>query len=197
MQRLGIMGGTFDPIHCGHVLLALYAQEHLQLDEVLFVPAADPPHKEHRTDLAPAHHRWAMVELAIAGISGFSASRLELDRPGRSYTIDTLRQLAVTHPDCERYLIIGEDNVVDLSSWHDPRGILEQCTVVAGSRITQDGQADPELASRMLFIDTPVVEISSTDIRESLRQRRPIRCMVPDSVEAYVLERRLYRAPAP
>ena len=138
-----------------------------------------------------------MVELAIAGISGFSASRVELERPGRSYTIDTLRQLASSFPDYERFLIIGEDNVVDLSSWHDPPGILEQCTVVAGSRITKDRQADPELASRMLFIDTPVVEISSTDVRERLQQCRPIRCMVPESVEAYVLERSLYRVAAP
>lgn len=193
MQRLGIMGGTFDPIHCGHVLLALFARERLLLDEVLFVPSADPPHKEHRTDLAAAADRWAMVELAIAGVTGFGASRVELDRPGRSYTIDTLRQLAVSRPDCARYLIIGEDNAVDLSTWHDPRGILEQCTVVAGSRITREGQADPELASHMLFIDTPVVEISSTGIRERLQHQRPIRCMVPESVEAYIRERGLYR----
>ena len=134
MQRLGIVGGTFDPIHIGHVLLALFVLERLSLDRMLFVPAADPPHKEARPDTAPAEDRWSMVQLAIDGLPHFQASRVELDRPGKSYTVDTLRQLRADHPDCDLHLIIGEDNIAQLSTWHDPQGILDLCTVVAGSR---------------------------------------------------------------
>lgn len=194
MLRLGVIGGTFDPIHTGHVLLALFAMERLPLDQVLFIPAADPPHKEARPDMAPVEDRWAMVEQAIEGFSGFQASRIELERPGKSYTVDTLRQLRVDRPDCELYLIIGEDNVVQMSTWHDPRGILELCTVVAGSRVASGSQADAELARRIVPVETPVFQISSTEIRRRLAEGRPVRYLVPEKVEAYIRGRRLYGA---
>jgi len=192
MSRLGVIGGTFDPIHTGHVLLALFAMERLPLDQVLFVPAADPPHKEARPDMAPAEDRWAMVERAIEGFPGFQVSRVELERPGKSYTVDTLRQLRAERPDCALFLIIGEDNVAQMSTWHDPRGILELCTVVAGSRVVAGGRADAELARRIVPVETPVFQISSTEIRRRLSEGYPVRYLVPEKVEAYIRERGLY-----
>lgn len=194
MARLGIIGGTFDPIHTGHVLLALFSMERLSLDQVLFIPAADPPHKEARPDTAAAEDRWVMVERAIEGFSGFEASRIELERPGKSYTVDTLRQLRAERPHSEFYLIIGEDNVAQMAAWHDPRGILELCTVVAGSRVVSGAQADAELTRRIVPVETPVFQISSTEIRRRLAEGRPVRYLVPERVEAYIRARGLYRA---
>ena len=133
MRRVGLIGGTFDPIHNGHVLPALFTRETLAPDEVVFIPAADPPHKD--STHAQADQRMDMVEMAIAGVDGFSASRIELDRPGKSYTVDTLRQLHADHPQSAFFLIIGSDNVAQMSTWHDPFGIMDLCTVVAGKRL--------------------------------------------------------------
>ena len=192
VERLGVIGGTFDPIHIGHVLLALFTMERIPLDSALFVPAAVPPHKPPRSDMAPAEDRWRMVEMAIDGLPGFHASRIELERPGKSYTIDTLRHLRATHPGSELYLIIGEDNATQLSTWHDPQGILELCTVVAGSRITSSLDAGSELARRIVPVDTPLFQISSTEIRQRLARGLPIRYLVPEKVEAYIREKKLY-----
>lgn len=192
MERLGVMGGTFDPIHVGHVLLALWARERLSLDRVLFVPAADPPHKEARPDLAPAADRWAMVERAIAGFPGFAASRLELDRPGKSYTVETLQTLRIEYPDSRLYLVIGEDNVAQLPTWHDPRTILELCTVVAGTRASAGLAGDAELARQVILLDTPVFEVSSTEVRRRLAAGKPVRYLVPDAVLDYIAARGLY-----
>ena len=192
MQRLGVMGGTFDPVHVGHVLLALRAMELVPLDRVLFVPAADPPHKDFRPDMASAGDRLAMVELAIAGFAGFEASRLELDRPGKSYTVDTLRALRAARPEFRLYLVIGEDNVAQLSSWYDPRGILDLCTVVAGARVSPAPDAGTELGRRIVSLETPVLEVSSTEIRRRLALGQTVRYLVPDPVLAYIQEHGLY-----
>ena len=194
MQRLGIIGGTFDPIHCGHLLLATFVAEQLRLGRVLFVPAADPPRKDHRSDLAPAEDRWQMVRRAVAGVPGFEASRLELDRPGKSYTVDTLRQVRSQEPDSSLYLIIGRDNVSDMATWQDPEGILELCTVVAGSRVVAQRPAQAELAARILSLETPVIDLSSTAIRRRVAGGLPIRWMVPPPVEDYIGQQRLYLA---
>ena len=192
MQRLGVLGGTFDPIHIGHVLLAQFVGEKLGLDRVLFIPAADPPHKGQCA--ASAEDRWAMVELAIQGFPRFAASRLELERSGKSYTIDTLRHLRQAHPEFQRYLIIGADNVAPFSTWHNPQGILDLCTVVVGTRLSPREEADPELEKRTVLIETPVVQFSSTQIRQRLGQGLPIRYLVPEKVEDYIRRRGLYQA---
>ncbi len=193
MQRLGVLGGTFDPIHTGHVLLAQFTAERLGLDRVLFVPAADPPHKGQCA--ASAEDRRVMVELAIEGFPTFAASRLELERPGKSYTIDTLRHLHQAHPEVQLYLIIGADNVAPFSSWHNPKGILELCTVVAGTRLSPREEADPELERRLVYIDTPAVQFSSTQIRQRLSQGQPIRYLVPEKVEEYLRRQGRYQTP--
>ena len=191
MRRVGLIGGTFDPIHNGHLLLAIFTREILALNEVVFIPAADPPHKD--SIHARADQRMDMVEMAIAGIDGFSASRIELDRPGKSYTVDTLRQLRADYPHSALFLIIGSDNVAQMSTWHDPLGIVDQCTVVAGKRLAKDNEVDPALVARMRFIDTPLIELSSTHIRQRLRDGLAVRGMIPDAVERYVLEKGLYK----
>ena len=193
MRRLGIMGGTFDPIHAGHLLLARYLSEHIGLDRVLFIPAADPPHKESRADdILAVEERWKMVCLALDGADEFEPSRLEMDRPGKSYTVDTLRELRRLHPGSELFLLIGADNIPDMSTWHDPHGILEHCTVVAGSRRTRSAAGDAEFDEHVSVVDTPVIEISSTEIRERLRTGLSVRWLVPDAVEAHIRQRNLY-----
>ena len=192
-DRIGIVGGTFDTIHNGHLLLARFVSEKMNLNRVLFIPAAAPPHKGHRDDIAPSSCRWTMVELALAGIDDFTASRTELDRPGPSYTVDTLRQLRRDYPDAEISLIIGSDNTHDLSSWHDPEGILGLCTIVAGTRtIDTNGLSTDSIGARVRAIDTPVIDISSTQIRQRVRAGLSVHSMVPDKVANYIHERRLY-----
>jgi len=190
MRRIGVIGGTFDPIHNGHLILARSALEEIPLEEVLFIPAADPPLKP-RT-YAPAEDRLAMVEQAVAGCDDFTVSRIELDRPGKSYTVDTLQALHRTHPNAEFFFIIGSDNAAQIETWHDPEGILAQCTVVAGSRPIETTGGNPRLIERLRFIDTPLIELSSTQIRKRLAQGRPVRYMVPEAVEAHIREKGLY-----
>lgn len=192
-MKLGLMGGTFDPIHCGHVLLAQFVREALALDRVLFVPAADPPHKDSRRLGAGAEDRWRMVELAIAGLPAFEASRLELDRPGKSYTVDTLRLLRRAHPEAALYLLIGADNVPLMDTWYDPEGIFELCTVVAGARSGASAGGDPGLMQRVWRVETPLFEFSSTQIRDRQRRGMPIRYLVPGPVEEYIRQKGLYR----
>jgi len=190
--KIGFFGGTFDPIHNGHLLLARSVSEAMSLDNVLFIPAANPPHKDHRTDIAASTCRWTMVELALEGIADFEASRDELDRPGHSYTVDTLRQLHLRHPEAEIFLIIGADNTHDLSTWHEPESILELCTVVAGSRSVSLAHDTDPIAAKVCTVDTPVIDISSTQIRQRLRAGLPVHSMMPEKVAAYIYERGLY-----
>ena len=192
MRRIGVIGGSFDPIHHGHLLLARFALEQIPLDEVLFIPAADQPLKHGA--YAPAEERWTMVKLAVAGCADFAASRLELDRPGKSYTVETLRLLHQLHPHAALFFIIGADNIGQLDAWHDLEGILAQCTVVAGTRPGEVG-GDPKLLARLRFIDTPLIELSSTEIRSRRAAGLPIRYMVPEAVEAHILAKGLYAAP--
>ena len=193
MRRIGVIGGTFDPIHHGHLLLARFALEKIFLDKVLFIPAADPPLKQGTC--APAEERWAMVELAVAGCADFAASRLELDRPGKSYTVETLRLLHQLYPHAALFFIIGADNIAQLDAWHALEGIFAQCTVVVGARLGEVAGSDPELLARLHCIETPLIELSSTEIRTRRAAGLPIRYMVPEAVEAHILAKGLYAAP--
>jgi nicotinate-nucleotide adenylyltransferase len=196
--RLGILGGTFDPIHDGHLVAALEAHHQLALDQVLFVPAATPPHKPGRA-ISPAHHRLRMIELAIAGQPAFAISRVDVDRPGPHYTVDTLRLLRQTWPpDSALFFIEGSDSLAEMVAWYKPEQLIKLCELAVVRRpgsqteIPKLEQKLPGLASRLNWVDMPLLDISSTDLRARVREGRPISYLLPAAVEAYILENELY-----
>lgn len=197
-MRIGVFGGTFDPPHHGHLVLAEQCREQCQLDEVWFVPAAIPPHKQDML-ISPAKARCDMIEFAIAGNSQFKLSRVELDRPGLSYTVATLEQLQAEVSTRELFLLVGADSIRDLPAWRQPDRIQELATIVAVNRgrtapTEEQRQAlHPTVADRIRFVDMPGVEISATDIRQRVAEGRSIRYLVPRAVESYILQHRLYQ----
>ena len=192
--RIGILGGTFDPIHLGHLIIAQEALAQCCLDRVLFVPSADPPHKRV-AEMAPAESRARMVTLALDSQPRFELCRIEIERTGKSYTVETLRQLRrKLGTRTEFYLIIGADNAVEMSTWCDPQGVLGLAHVtVAGRPGFLPADVDDRIAAQMRFLDTPLLEISSTQIRSRIRTGRPIRYWVPENVARFIETHRLYR----
>ncbi|OGG51415.1 MAG: nicotinate (nicotinamide) nucleotide adenylyltransferase [Candidatus Handelsmanbacteria bacterium RIFCSPLOWO2_12_FULL_64_10] len=193
-QRVGLLGGVFDPVHNGHLIAAEAAREACGLRRVMFIPASDPPHKRY-IGLASAQARAEMVRLAIQDHPCFELSPIELRRAGPSYTVDTLSELRQTlGENVGLFLIIGADNVTEIGAWHRPDRILSLATVVVVRRpgATPD-RADPALTRGMHFVETPFIEISSTDIRRRVREGRSIRYLVPREVEKYIHEHELYR----
>ncbi|MEI8018341.1 MAG: nicotinate-nucleotide adenylyltransferase [Schlesneria sp.] len=199
-MRVGIFGGTFDPIHCGHLVLAEQCREQCQLDEVWFVPAALPPHKLNAS-ITSARTRCEMIELAIAGNPAFRLSTIELDRSGPSFTVTTLEQLHLHHASHAFFLLIGADSLKDLPLWREPSRILQLATVVAvnrGDRPLPDrvelrAVIGPEVDQRIVTVTMPGIDISATDIRGRVQARRSIRYLVPRGVEMYIQERGLFR----
>ena len=193
-QRIGILGGVFDPIHNGHLIAAEAVKEWCNLCRVMFIPAHDPPHKRH-PDIAPAEARAEMVRRAIRDHPQFELSSVELLREGISYTADTLAELRRSlGQGTHLFLIIGADNVKEMPTWHRPERVLEMATVVVVSRPGVDlSQGDAELIRQMQFVDSPEIGISSTDIRRRLREGKSIRYLVPREVEEYIHDHGLYR----
>ncbi len=189
MSRIGVFGGTFDPVHVGHLAIAFAALESVPLDRILFVLARRSPLKE-RTPVASAEDRLAMLRLATADEPRFAVSRVELDREGPSYTVDTLEHLA--GPD-ELFLILGADALADMGRWHEPARIAQLATIVVAAR---PGSPAVEPAHRRLVIDTPLCDISSRELRARAARGRSLRYLVPDTVWRYIQERGLYRAEA-
>lgn len=190
--RLGVLGGTFDPVHVGHLILAESARTQLGLDRVLFIPAGDPWRKASRA-VTRGEHRLAMVRLAIADNPAFEVDEREVRRPGPSYTSETLRELrgGLAAGD-EIYFLLGEDALVDLPNWHDPAEILRSAWLAVAPR---GGAPLPALAeARVVRVEMPYIGISSSDLRERVRHGLGLRYLVPPSVEAYVREQGLYRA---
>lgn len=203
MRRVGVIGGTFDPVHYGHLVIAEEAYHALDLAEMVFVPAGHPPHKSGEL-LATAQHRLAMLELAIANNAHFSISRVDLDRPGPSYTVDTLRLLRQQWGEQTAiYFLIGWDSLEDLLIWHDPAGVLAQLTYLVAVRRPgyqeESGYRDslearlPGIKERLLVVPAPQLEISSTDLRTRVAEGRPIKYQLPESVERYIEQYRLYQ----
>lgn len=186
-MRQGILGGTFDPIHLGHLLLGEAAREQLRLDSVLFVPAGTQWRKAGR-EIAPAEHRAAMAELAVADNPAFEVSKVEVEIPGPSYTADTLEALSET-PDVQLYLILGKDAFQDLPNWVRPERIRELATLAVAAR---NGETVTE-ETPVVRLEMPEIGISATDIRERVRAGRTIRYLVPALVEAYIRNHGLYR----
>jgi len=192
--RIGILGGTFDPIHIGHLIVGQEALWRCSLDQMLFVPCADPPHKRS-SQMAPAEVRAEMVRLAISDNPFFALSRIELDRPGTSYTVDTLRILRERLGDSAQvFLVIGADGAVEMRTWCNPEGVLELAQVTVVGRPGFDlRQVDPELGRQMTFLEIPLVDVSSTDIRRRLRAGDPVRYLLPDAVAQFIQSGGLYR----
>ena len=184
-MRLGIFGGSFDPIHHGHLILARAAREELGLDRVIFIPANMSPHKTE-TKPSTAQDRLTMVQQAIAGEDGFAASDIELHRPPPSYTVETLRELKVHHPGDNFVLLIGADNVVKFDTWREPDEIRQHAQVVVLDR------AHHKIPSDWMVIRRHV-DISSTDIRARVAAGQSIRYLTTHAVCGYILQKGLYR----
>lgn len=192
--RVGIYGGTFDPIHFGHLLVGQEVFLQCGLDHLVFMPSGIPPHKAYE-GLATADDRAEMVRLALDGHNQFTVSSFELERSGKSYTVETLRTLhRQMEDDGELFLIIGADNAVDMRSWYEPEHVLDLAHVLVAERPGFDrSQIDPVLKAKMQFVKTPLLEISSTVIRERVRAKLPIRYWVPDAVADYIFTHQLYQ----
>jgi nicotinate-nucleotide adenylyltransferase len=191
--RLGVFGGTFDPPHVGHLIVAQDACTALGLDRVLFVAAAVPPHKQDRAT-TPAPLRLAMLHAAIDGDERFEACDRELRRAGPSYTVETLRELRRDRPGAEIFLLLGADQVRELHLWREPAAIAALATIVELSRAGVDA-APPGIGIACRRLDVTPVGISSTEIRRRVRAGEPIRYLVPPAVESIIRRERLYTEP--
>ncbi len=203
LRHVGLLGGTFDPIHFGHLVIAEEVRTVLHLTEMVFVPAGHPPHKPGRI-VTEAQHRLAMLELAIASNPHFTISLVDLERPGPSYTVETLQVLRQQWgAQTAIYFVIGGDSLEDLLAWYDPAGILKQLTALvavqrpgyeeaAGYRDTLEARL-PGIKQRLIMVQAPQLDISATDLRRRVAESRPIKYQTPEAVERYIIEYGLYR----
>ncbi len=195
-RRLGVMGGTFDPIHYGHLVTAEEAQVQFSLDEVIFVPTGQPWMKEGR-DVSPAEDRYLMTVIATASNPRFRVSRVEIDRDGPTYTVDTLLALSAENPDAELYFITGADAILEIFEWKDPEEVLSHAHFIAATRPGYDlARFDATATTRhpnVSVMNIPALAISSTDVRERVGAGRPIRYLVPEGVKSYIEKAGLYR----
>lgn len=202
-MKLGIFGGTFDPVHYGHLILVESCRQELGLDSVRLIPAGQPPHKTP-DGMTDGHTRADMLQLAVSGYPELVVDRREIRRVGKSFTVDTLREFKAEHPHDELYFLMGADSIRDLTTWKDPEGILDLATVVGVNRL---GIAAPtvskmaewigeSMASRIQIVEIPGCDISATDLRRRISQGRTLRFLTPRAVEAFINECRLYQIPA-
>lgn len=195
-RRLGVMGGTFDPIHHGHLVAASEVADRCGLDEVIFVPTGQPWQKEG-TRVSPAEDRYLMTVIATAANPRFSVSRVDIDRPGKTYTLDTLRDLRTAHPDAELYFITGADALHSIMTWRNWEELFALARFVGVTRPGYELRPErmPEhLAERVSYLEVPALAISSTDCRQRAAAGRPVWYLVPDGVVQYIAKRGLYRA---
>lgn len=201
-MRIGIFGGSFDPVHLGHLIVAEQCREQAGLDQVWFVPAARPPHKL-AVELTSFSRRVEMLQLAVAGQPAFRVEELEKNRPGPSYTADTLEEIHGRQPELELHFILGSDSLVDLPQWREPQRIVELAGLLIVARpgwkivpveeIRQALNLPATTPLRMKVIEAPLIDISSTDLRGRAADGRSLRYQVPRPVECYIEQHRLYR----
>jgi len=199
-MRLGLMGGTFDPIHYGHLVIAEVARVEFGLERVLWIPSGDPPHKPGQVH-TPKEDRYAMVLLATAANPWFEVSRIELERPGRTYTFDTLQTLRGAYPEAELFFITGADAILEILTWRRHEEVVQLCEFIAATRPGYDLRRMATMLpagyrARIHTLEAPCVDISSTLIRSRLEAGEPVRYLLPEEVETYVRKRGLYGAPA-
>lgn len=190
--RLGVMGGTFDPIHHGHLVAASEVAARFELDEVVFVPTGTPSFKQD-VAVSPAEHRYLMTVIATASNPSFTVSRVDIDRPGLTYTVDTLRDLARERPDADLYFITGADAIAQILSWKDSAELFELAQFVAVTRPGHQLTVDGLPADRVSQWEIPALAISSTDVRARAQAGKPVWYLVPDGVVQYIAKHGLYR----
>lgn len=198
-MRLGVFGGTFDPPHLGHLVLAAEAQEQLQLERILWLLTPTPPHKPGQI-ISPLEYRLAMLEAAIRHNPGFEISRVDIDRPPPHYALDSMRFLRREHPDDVLYYLMGGDSLQDLPTWHEPIEFVSACDYL-GVMLRPGIQIDltdlerkiPGIGEKVCFVGTPLLEISASDIRKRVSQGRHYRYFVPEEVHRIIEAHHLYR----
>ncbi len=193
-KRIGLFGGTFNPIHCGHVKAAESVQNMFSFDRILFIPSYLPPHKES-VDVASAAHRLKMVELALASFDRFFPSSVEIDARGTSYSILTLNKIKEMFPQTEVFFLLGIDAFLEIETWKDYEDVLEQCSFVVmsrpGFRLSEAKDILTE-KYKIYLLSINTLDISSSEVRERIRKNQPIEGLVPENVENYIKEKRLY-----
>jgi nicotinate-nucleotide adenylyltransferase len=204
-MRIGVFGGTFDPVHYGHLILAEQCREQGRLDQVWFVPAPRPPHKADRP-LTRYDQRVEMLALAVAGNPTFRVDEIEKERTGPSFTVDTLAAFQTEYPQDEFFLLVGSDTLQDLPHWHDPVGVLRRAGLMVMMRPGHPLLSAEELRAsvplpadvplRMEVAETPLIDISSRDLRRRVVLGRSLRYFLPRAVEVYIQEKQIYRGAA-
>lgn len=207
IEKIGILGGTFDPIHLGHLIVAELVREHLGLDQIIFVPNGNPPHKDQvRTT---AQQRLKMVSLAIEGNDCFSVSDFEIEKKEKAYTIDTIKHFRLIYPNQKLFFIIGGDCLAGIRNWYKFAELINICQFAVFPRMTdkkslsdislesefKDWQIkNPDLpAEKFLFVDVPLIQLSSTYLREKIEKGKTIRYLLPEKVEKYINKNNLYK----
>lgn len=199
-MKIGIMGGTFNPIHHGHLILSEYIRTNFKLDKILFIPTGNPPHKSGR-DVLNGDIRLKMVEIAIKSNENFDLMDVEIKRQGLSYTIDTLMNLKDIYKGSKLYLIVGADTLLSMHTWKDYEKILSMTSIIVADRLGLNNHDLSEEISRLnsqngnnIFqVDTPIIEISSTSIRDRIKKGLSIKYLVPEPVENYIYKNELYK----
>ena len=199
-KKIGLMGGTFDPIHIGHLILGEAAWRQFCLDEVWFLPAGNPPHKQNRAGRASDRERLEMVRLAIQSNPHFVLSLIEMNKDGYSYTYRTLERLHGQYPDADWYFIMGADSLTDFDTWREPQRIADACRIVVATRNQMEPASFRTLLAKrreefhhdFLELDTPNLDISSKHLREMIRSGESIRYYTPDTVLNYIRQNRIY-----
>ena len=201
-KKIGIMGGTFDPVHVGHLILGEKAYEQLGLDSVWFMPSGNPPHKRNRQGRASNEERISMVQKAIEGNPHFELSLIEMNEDGYTYTYRTLERLRQQNPDTDYYFIIGADSLMAIETWVHPERIFPTCTILATYRdeIKTKEEMDQQIhhlsekyGAQVLLMETPLMPVSSHELRASLQAGESVSAYVPDAVCGYIKEHQLYR----
>jgi len=200
MQSIGIFGGTFDPPHIGHLILAAEAIYQFHLDRLLWVLTPDPPHKQGRT-ITPLSHRLAMVKLALADTPEFELSMVDIDRPSPHFAVDTVKIIAAQNPDAELVYLMGGDSLHDLPAWHQPKDFVSVCDSIGVLRRPGDDidlpaleKMLPGLTAKVRFMDAPLLDIAAHDIRERIAMGHPYRFYLPAGVYKFIRKNNLYSA---
>jgi len=192
LRQIGVLGGTFNPVHTAHLIISEEARQQLRLDRILFMPSANPPHKSG--DIIDAQTRLDLVKLAVKDNEYFEASNIEIKNSqySKSYTVDTLQKLKALYPDNKIFLLIGMDNLIELHTWKEPEKLLELAEIIVLNRPGYSVGSSNNFEKKVKSITVPNIEISSTDIRKRIKEKKSIKYLVPIEVEKYIMEKRLY-----